>query len=321
MIMALNLAGELVQCDPGSTDVPTRTVVGHQAAVSALTVVPGTNGNFVTGGKDGKVILWRMGSDPMKISGEGDFKTTHNNNHTAIAGIGACVSGIYSVGFDDKLVVSSGDASAINAIVDLSSQPICLASSHGGLVAVGTMDYKVTFYRDGTALFDAEIPDIGAVALLNEEEIAVASLNTVLIFAIDLASGALVQTSTLPENRGKVTCLSYSPSGEFLAVGDASRECKVFNRGDWSPKVSGKWLYHTAGISCLAWNPTGQFIATGGMDNAIFVWNLENPNGRKKITMAHIKGVTNVKYLNDYTIVSTGNDGCIAMFDTTNFYP
>ena len=136
---------------------------------------------------------------------------------------------------------------------------------------------------------------------------------------------------------GQVTCAAFSPDLSLLAVGDANREVKVWDRSSWATRVSGKWVFHTTTVSCLSWDPTGLFVASGSLDESIYVWNLEKPMKKRQIkcgfslshsiccnspylilrwaAVAHKAGVSAVNYVNEATLVTAGNDGCVATWN------
>ena len=121
------------------------------------------------------------------------------------------------------------------------------------------------------------MPDVpAALALLEEEELIVGCGNNVLAFALDLGNGAITQSASGDGHRGAITTIAYSPDAAYVAVGDANREVKVWQRADWSKaKVSGKWVFHTAAVKCVTWDPTSSFIVSGAQDESVFIWNGE----------------------------------------------
>lgn len=84
----------------------------------------------------------------------------------------------------------------------------------------------------------------------------------------------------------QITALAYAPDGSFLAVGDASREIKAWDRATWTPRVSGKWVFHTTAVTSVAVDPTSSFVASGSLDEAIIVWSVAQPMKKRQIKCA-----------------------------------
>ena len=164
---------------------------------------------------------------------------------------------------------------SVTSELETNGQPTSIAGSASGLVAVGTTNNVVMFFKEETFLFEAEVPDTpGALALLEEEELIVGCGNNVLVFVVDLGGGTISQSASGDGHRGAINCIAYSPDAAYVAVGDANNEVKLWQRADWSKaKVSGKWVFHTAAVKCVAWDPTSTYVISGAQDESVFVWN------------------------------------------------
>ncbi|KAI8824847.1 WD40-repeat-containing domain protein [Fimicolochytrium jonesii] len=70
-----------------------------------------------------------------------------------------------------------------------------------------------------------------------------------------------------------VACLTYSPDGEILAVGEAGHNPKVIL---WKgPTVVAELVGHKYGIAALAFSPDSRFLVSVGYqhDGAVYLWN------------------------------------------------
>lgn len=112
------------------------------------------------------------------------------------------------------------------------------------------------------------------------------------------------------ETRSAVSALSYSPNGDYLAIGDDGRQVEVYERSTWEAKIKGKWVFHTSKITTLAWSPQGQYLASGSLDENIFVWNMKDPGNKLQLQFCHAGGVTGVGFLATDKLISVGNDHC-----------
>ena len=111
------------------------------------------------------------------------------------------------------------------------------------------------------------------VAIFGESEIAVGGddMKTHIYSIADNTFSVI----TAIETRSAVSCVSYNPTGEFLAIGDNGRQVEVYERSTWSAKVKGRWVFHTSKITCMAWAPNGKSLASGSFDESIIIWNLD----------------------------------------------
>lgn len=305
--VSLSLAGDINVFDLANRDAPVDVLVGHRSRVGSVSV--GLNG-WVSGGDDGAVIHWVDGR-ATQLASATNPRRLHNGKVTGVAVHGESV---ISVGFDDTIRFTvPGNAPAE---LPCNGQPIAMHASLTGLVAVATMNAVIQLFRDGALVFEHTLPEpASCVAVLGDDEIAVGLGNLVHVFAF--TGDAFTQTTTLDSHRGKISSIAYSSDGEYMAVGDANREIKLWQRSDWSAKVSGKWVFHTTTISTVAFSPSNEFVASGSLDESIFVWSVASPMKKKQIKFAHKSGVASVGFLDETTLISSGNDGVIAIWDLT----
>ena len=52
-------------------------------------------------------------------------------------------------------------------------------------------------------------------------------------------------------------------------------------------------------------------VVSGGSDQNIIVWSIKNPKERIIGKLTHQRGVTVVRFVNDSTIASCGQDSCL----------
>ncbi|KAI8867246.1 WD40 repeat-like protein, partial [Ramicandelaber brevisporus] len=82
----------------------------------------------------------------------------------------------------------------------------------------------------------------------------------------------LAVRSTLPARPNAVSRLAYSPSGNYLAVGEAQGRIAVLDAAAGAVKFS-QFTYHTGRITALDWSANGTLLASGSLDTNIYVWN------------------------------------------------
>ena len=118
------------------------------------------------------------------------------------------------------------------------------------------------------------------------------------------------------EDRGIFFCTSYSPDGNYVAIGgtgsllDATqiREVKGLNL---IRTLEG----HTNLISCLDFSPDGSKLLTGSEDSTVIVWDWKN--GKAQQTWkAHTDWVTAVLFIDDQTILTAGKENSLKLWTT-----
>ncbi|KAG5302614.1 WD domain-containing protein [Histoplasma capsulatum G186AR] len=97
------------------------------------------------------------------------------------------------------------------------------------------------------------------------------------------------RTWTSRERIKAITCVSISPNGRFLAVGETgySPRVLIFSTAKDSPLDIPVSIMtdHSFGIRSLAFSPTSQYLATLGdiNDGFLFIWNVNLKNGAAKL--------------------------------------
>lgn len=115
------------------------------------------------------------------------------------------------------------------------------------------------------------------------------------------------------KNKGFIQALEYSPDGHWLAAADSGRQILLYDAEtmvveSWPPK----WTHHTSRIQCLAWHPKSTILASGSLDGNIILWMVGRPaSERRTILRAHQDGVNSLAFLDESSLISCGQDGCL----------
>ncbi|UKZ82068.1 hypothetical protein TrVFT333_009852 [Trichoderma virens FT-333] len=106
--------------------------------------------------------------------------------------------------------------------------------------------------------------------------------------APDWVDGSLPRTWTSRERIKAATCLSLSPDGKYLAVGETGYAPRVliFSLQDTSsdiPLVS--ISEHAFGVNAVAWSADSKYLASLGAanDGYLYVWKVDPRNGQTKL--------------------------------------
>ncbi len=121
---------------------------------------------------------------------------------------------------------------------------------------------------------------------------------------------------TFENNRGAISALAYSPDGTMLAAADSQRTVLVFDVAERKLKLS-QWVFHTAKVNSIAWSPDSQHAASASVDTNIEIWSVQKPLKHICVKNAHLESANNVKFLDNDTIVSVGQDGFIKLWRFT----
>jgi WD40 repeat protein len=115
------------------------------------------------------------------------------------------------------------------------------------------------------------------------------------------------------------TCMdaNYSPDQRYLVTADSNRKVTLFTAGGSYEKATNKeWGFHTAKVNCAAWAPNSLYVASGGLDTSIIIWSVEAPDKHCVIRNAHDQSqITNVAWLDNSSLVSTGQDANIKIWN------
>lgn len=298
VIISLSLSGDLNYLTEGSSK-PKLVINGHQKSITALT--PSTTGGLYSGSYDGRVVQWSPDGVTTTVSGPG-----HTNLVAALAGDHA--GNQWSIGWDDKLRrIENTEFS--DASYSTSGQPKAMAvAKKSGKVALVT-ESSLQIYTDGKP---SKVPVANATSVSISEDGALVAVGTQTNDILLFKDGSSTPVK-LPALRAALTYLSFSPSGEHLAAGDATGKITLYNVPSKSVETS-RWAFHTSRINSIFWHPSGKYVVSGSLDTNIIVYSVEKPIKNIKQLGAHKDGVNAVAWLDEKTIASAGSDASVKLW-------
>jgi WD40 repeat protein len=228
---------------------------------------------------------------------ESTKKPGHGN---LIVGLSSINNKVYSTGWDDKLNSLDGTSS-----LEIPEQPKSVASNDE-LIAVVTEGLLLA-YKNDTKLYEVKLKNVGTTVGVSAEHIAVGFQNN---------SVSVYESKTgehlfdLPALRSKPSYVSFSPNGEYVAVGDVSGKINLYDVAKKEIKTA-RWAFHTSKITSISWNKDNNYVATGSLDTNIIIYQVANPIKNIKFLNAHKEGVNTVEWISDDEIVTGGSDSTI----------
>jgi len=286
-IIALSFSGDLNYFTEDS-DIPVKTVRGHQKSITASTV---SDSKLITGSYDGRICKWDI------KTGEASYGEGHAN---LVSGLASTNDSVYSIGWDDKIKSLDGVSSS-----SIPGQPKSV--SHSGKIVAIVTEEALLAYENGEELFQIKLPTIATAVGASSSYIAVGSQNNT-ITLYSSSSGS--KEFELPPTRAAPSYLSFSPNGEFLAVGEVSGKIILYNVEKKEIQTS-RWVFHTGRINSISWNKDNNRVVSGSLDTNIIVYQVDKPIKNIKFLGAHKDGVNIVEWVGENEIISGGNDSTI----------
>ena len=138
------------------------------------------------------------------------------------------------------------------------------------------------------------------------------------VYVYAYSGSSITLKTTLTSTRAQVTALSFSPSGDFLAVGDSSGKIILYavSSEEYTVKTS-RWSFHVSRITALEFNPTGTHCVSGSLDTNVYIWSTQNVGKYIAIKGASKDGVWGVNWIGDTKIASSGGDAAVKIWDVT----
>lgn len=308
-LLSVSLSGFINYLDPNNPTKPLRIITGHNKSITALGVTPDKS-TLYTGSHDGFITFW----DP--VSGEnGRVQGISHSNQ--VQDMTTTSNTMYTCGLDDTV-------RSVNLIthqfttfdLKMESQPRGLTVTEDDIILVaGINDISVISNAQNMNSFPVDFEPSSISIHPKEPDVAVGGTKDSMVH-IYLLNGFTLSHKTSMQHMGPVTDVAYSPDGKYLAACDANRKVILYSSLTYEPAHSLDWCFHTARVNCVSWSPDSLHLATGSLDTNIIIWSTEQPAKHINVKKAHPQSqITRICWLDDNTIVSTGQDCNIKIWE------
>jgi len=322
LVISVDLEGRLNYFAQGNPK-PVKTVYGHPKNITALGLVDDSKPTIFTGDYEGRVSSWDLASGTASAV---DGKAHSGQVSAFSAGDGR----VHSVGWDDTMrtidVASNTFTSNNVAALETSGQPTGIAQSSSGHVLIATqkgIDIVSSSSGEKTGELTTKFSATSiAVQTTDSSTVAVGCDDkSVRLYSISSGGKSLTEVATIPNLTAVPSALAFSPSGDLLAVGNASGGISVYSHSDLA-LVTSRWSAHTSRVTGISWSKDGLFAVSGSLDTNVFVWSLKSPGKRIKAAGAHKDGVNGVVWIGDegakgVKVMSVGADAAVKTWKVT----
>jgi len=109
--------------------------------------------------------------------------------------------------------------------------------------------------------------------------------------------------SVFAETLSSILAISYSPVGDILAIGDASRKVRLHNADGELFICEG----HTGWVRSVSFSPDGEILASAGDDRTIRLWSVQTGQCLKTL-IEHTDLVRSVRFGSTSHLLASGSD-------------
>jgi WD40 repeat protein len=142
-----------------------------------------------------------------------------------------------------------------------------------------------------------------------------ADLRYVNLHNVNFANSDLSK-SVFSEKLSSILSVTFSPNGEWLAMGDVDGAVRLWNTTDDSRLTCQE--KHTGWVQSVAFSPSGVILASGSGDQTVKLWDV-NTGQCLKTLQGHTSPLRSVAFSPDGAILASGSDdGTVRLWDRSS---
>ncbi|AAS50728.1 ABL043Wp [Eremothecium gossypii ATCC 10895] len=274
------------------SDKPIKTIEGHKKGITALKTNP-----LVTASYDGRVLEW-------SAEGTAAVAAMHSNSVTSINNVGGRTC---TVSWDGTLKVDNEEK---HKFPDDPKASVAFE----GMVALITNNKRLVLVKSesGLVVQETALSRSPCVVTMAKSHVAVGYEDSNII-DVFLVSDFATRFELALTIRGTPSALSFSPTEQYLAVGDVMGKILLFNV-EQRTVVTSRWSFHTGKITSMDWRPDEDdenYIATAALDTHLFIYSVKKPMRVIKMLNAHKDGINMLGWEDPDHLITGGQDACI----------
>jgi WD40 repeat protein len=283
------------------------TLEGHSGCIGSLSWSP-DNRNIVSASKDNTIRIWNASTGRVQTVLEGHESNvpcamfSHDGKQIVSASHDKTIR-FWDASTGSQLKVIFGHSDAIRS-VQFSSDDL--------RILTGSRDRTIRIWDTvhGMQLTVIDCKDEATSTCWCPDGSQIASGQGIVVNIWDSKTGWLV--TQLGDHPGKVGFVSWSPSGDRLAV--ASKDVRI-----WDVTSCNLVATLVGSSNCIAWRPDGCKIAVGGSSTCLNIWNALTGVLCSKLRSVSGIGVSSVRWSNDGHKLAAGEstEGNILVWDTS----
>lgn len=281
---------------------------GHNAVVSSLSFSRDGK-SLVSGGKDYKVIVWKMNDET------GEFDKTHEISMVHTAGINSVVFGpgmktVYSAGDDGRIMIYDLAKSTSKIIEHKIPVKGIALSPNRRFIYVADESPSVKQY-DGLGNlvkeFEGHTDNVNAVSYSLDNKYLVTGSSDKTAIVWDLLTGKI--KTTLVGHDWKITSLDISPDSKYVITGSSDGSVKLWHIE--SGELISSFITGEKAVRSVAFSSDQTIVIIGAHTNdspfefGAFLW----PSGIKRTLPTPLKPVVKTQPLPNGAVPKTATNG------------
>lgn len=295
------------------------TITGHTAPINDIAYSP--NGTrLVTGGDDGRVILWDgVNGNPVRVmEGHGGLPVTNvaflPDGNFAVSGSWDLSLILWNLDTGEAVGKFVGHRGVVSTVAISPDGTLALSGSTDGIILwdIATQSELRRFITD---------EGVDSIAISPDGLVALSGSQTGMLTWWNLETGDRIQANR--EHTSAVLSVTVAPDG--LTALSTSRDGSIvywnMATGAVLRRLTGDSLFsHSLAVNNVSYSHDGKQALTASDDGSILLWNLATGRAVRRFAgangIAHEGAINNVAFNpQDFNAVSVGEDAGIILWD------